>query len=756
MATLASLPDGALVKFGSIYGKPIIWRVIGQDHYAAGQTSFVTDRIIKYMCVDAMEASNSDRNRQNYGNNRYIQSNIHQWLNSDAVSWYSAQHSADAPPSNANMWSNYNEYDAFPGFLNGFTTDEKNAICNTSLTCERAKVDGGGTDSFTAKVFLLSCTEVGLNGGQVCGTQFPMFNSNSARLAYGTAEAVANSEYKESYISMTSPGFLWLRDASASNSCDVRNVGTSGSLENGLGAYFGDLGARPALNLFSSISISSTTDSDGCYTLIFLNAVIFNSNGGIFSSDSTTSKSVQTKDGTVSLSSIVEFPVKSGYVFRGWSTTENGSVVYTPYATPTITEDTTLYAVWQEAESYLVREDTLVNIANAIRKTKSTTEQLTLAAMATMINGLSTKAILTFSTSYGTAPEEEKLKFTKPTNPTADGYTFVDWYKDSALTTLFDFDAVAEGGTAYAKWSINAPTVSNPDIDGDGTNSYTLGTVTPAGSGQTVYYSVDNATWSTTCPKHSAGGTYTTYWKITAQDCDDLTGSFVTTISVPPVAFAVYSADDTSLNFYKRSTVPSAGDTFNGKTATAVYTGIETDTYTSSTQPWSSYKSSITSVSFVDSGIAPVSTAYWFNGMNNASLTTMDLSKLDTSNVTTMNSMFLGCTKLTSLTGLSSWDVSNVADMSYMFANTSGIKMSLTSLDLSGWNTSACTTMATMFQWCSSLTNIYVSDKWSVKNVTSSNYMFTQCTSLPNYNARYTNKTKAHYSNGGYLTHKAA
>ena len=43
----------------------------------------------------------------------------------------------------------------------------------------------------------------------------------------------------------------------------------------------------------------------------------------------------------------------------------------------------------------------------------------------------------------------------------------------------------------------------------------------------------------------------------------------------PKTAFAVYSADDNSLNFYKRAGMPSAGDTFNGKTATAVYTGIE-------------------------------------------------------------------------------------------------------------------------------------------------------------------------------------
>ena len=270
MATLASLSDGALVKFGSIYGKPIIWRVIGQNHYASGQTSLVTDRIIKIMCVDAMEKSNSDSNRRQYGNNNYPLSNMHQWLNSDEVSWYSAEHSTDAPPSNANVWNNYNEYDAFPGFLNGFTTDEKNAICNTALTCERASVDGGGTASFNAKVFLLSCTEVGLSGGQVCGTKFSTFSSDSARITKPTADAVSNSEYTNNSLNTSSGWYWWLRDAYASNSYFVRVVHTSGSLSYG-GACYGSSGARPALNLLSSISLSSTTDSDGCYTLVFNN-----------------------------------------------------------------------------------------------------------------------------------------------------------------------------------------------------------------------------------------------------------------------------------------------------------------------------------------------------------------------------------------------------------------------------------------------------------------------------------------------------
>lgn len=224
-------------------------------------------------------------------------------------------------------------------------------------------------------------------------------------------------------------------------------------------------------------------------------------------------------------------------------------------------------------------------------------------------------------------------------------------------------------------------------------------------------------------------------------------------------AFAVYSADDNSLNFYKRDTVPTAGSSFNGKTATAVYTGIETDTYIydeistyQPTTPWFSNSSSITSVSFVDSGIAPVSTAWWFFNMQNASLTTIGgLDKLDTSNVTAMTYMFSNCSSLTSL-DVSHFDTSKVTDMGNMFYNCS----KLTILDLIGWNTSKVTNMNSMFYNCSKLTTIYAGDKWNTANVTSSSNMFSGCTNLPNFDSSVVDKTNAHYNSGGYLSYISA
>ena len=83
----------------------------------------MTNQIIKLLCFDAKESANGNSDRRNYGNNRYIYSNLRQWLNSDAAAgqWYTAQHSADAPPSSANVWDGYNPYNTIAGFLNGLS-----------------------------------------------------------------------------------------------------------------------------------------------------------------------------------------------------------------------------------------------------------------------------------------------------------------------------------------------------------------------------------------------------------------------------------------------------------------------------------------------------------------------------------------------------------------------------------------------------------------------------------------------------------
>ncbi|MBR4407988.1 MAG: BspA family leucine-rich repeat surface protein [Clostridia bacterium] len=77
-----------------------------------------------------------------------------------------------------------------------------------------------------------------------------------------------------------------------------------------------------------------------------------------------------------------------------------------------------------------------------------------------------------------------------------------------------------------------------------------------------------------------------------------------------------------------------------------------------------------------------------------------------------------------------------------------------TILDLSSFNTGNVISMSWMFEDCSSLETIYVSDLWSTANVTNSSAMFYGCTKLPNFNSSVVDKTNAHTNSGGYLTLK--
>lgn len=271
---LSDLSVGDKVKYGSIYGEPIVWLVADKNHtgYPSDSVTLVSERIIKIMAFDGKEPSNANSDRKSYGNNRYLWSNIRQWLNkADAAgSWYQAQHSADAPPSNANVWNNYDEYDVQAGFLNTFTADEKNAILNTTLTVAKAPIDGGGSETVTDKIFLLSTTEVGLanENGIAEGSILSLFNTSSNRIAQPTAAVVSNSEYTNSNLNTSSAWYWWLRTPYASRSRDVRNVNTGGTLYYD-SAYYGYYGLRPALNLADTTTISATVGEDGCYTLVW-------------------------------------------------------------------------------------------------------------------------------------------------------------------------------------------------------------------------------------------------------------------------------------------------------------------------------------------------------------------------------------------------------------------------------------------------------------------------------------------------------
>ena len=107
-----------------------------------------------------------------------------------------------------------------------------------------------------------------------------------------------------------------------------------------------------------------------------------------------------------------------------------------------------------------------------------------------------------------------------------------------------------------------------------------------------------------------------------------------------------------------------------------------------------------------------------------SALGSLDVSGFDTSKVTSMNSMFYGCSSLTTL-DVSKLNTAKVEGMSVMFGGCS----KLTSLDVSGFDTSSATDMYGMFYGCSALTSLDLSG-FDTSNVTNMSYMFSNCTKL--------------------------
>ena len=133
-------------------------------------------------------------------------------------------------------------------------------------------------------------------------------------------------------------------------------------------------------------------------------------------------------------------------------------------------------------------------------------------------------------------------------------------------------------------------------------------------------------------------------------------------------------------------------------------------------------------------------------------LRNLNVSGFDTSNVTNMSDMFFYCQDLNNL-NVGGFDTSNVTDMSGMFKLCSGLSslvvssfstikvtdmnnmfsecQDLTSLDLSNFDTSNVTDMNNMFSGCSNLENLDVSSFSTIK-VTDMNNMFNSCSALHN------------------------
>ena len=238
--TIADLPSKTKIKLGKYGSKDLIWLTTknnAQEQFLILSPESTAVSPFAGMMLDNAEPTNPNSARKKSGSNRYIQSNLHQWLNSDkaAGEWYTAQHEYDAPPDYANI----------RGFLYEWSDVEKVALMNRQWKVDKAKLDGSGSETFFAKVVIPSIVELG----------YTTYDSSEFLDIFKTDDdRVCNDKN------------WWLR--SPYTDYDDTNV---------LVYQYGSKYqypviqkhlVRPLVNIDSYTPVSESPDSDGCYTLM--------------------------------------------------------------------------------------------------------------------------------------------------------------------------------------------------------------------------------------------------------------------------------------------------------------------------------------------------------------------------------------------------------------------------------------------------------------------------------------------------------
>lgn len=191
--------------------------------------------------------------------------------------------------------------------------------------------------------------------------------------------------------------------------------------------------------------------------------ISYNANGG------SGAPSSQTKHKAYSIPLSLTVPTRSGYTFKGWSTSAGGSVKYAAGATFSTDANTTLYAVWQ-ANTYTITYD-----SNG--------------------GGFSTSASVTYNTQF------------TPVQPKRTGYTLLGWATSRDGSVVYKVDGTkytytnVGNMTLYAVWSINRYTLTYDANGGTGapdpvTEAYSMNLLLDTIEPERRFYRFDG--WATT------------------------------------------------------------------------------------------------------------------------------------------------------------------------------------------------------------------------------------------------------------------
>jgi hypothetical protein len=150
----------------------MLFRVAAQDHYGEGITTLLANHVVAVRALDAAEPGKKRRypyeSVDQFGNNNYPLSNLHQWLNSADETWYHPTHKLDTPPEASGLRYGEHPYDAEPGFLARFSDTLRSNLVETDIpVLVRTGRGTGELQTVRASVFLPSRTE--MNKGDELG-----------------------------------------------------------------------------------------------------------------------------------------------------------------------------------------------------------------------------------------------------------------------------------------------------------------------------------------------------------------------------------------------------------------------------------------------------------------------------------------------------------------------------------------------------------------------------------------------------------
>jgi len=569
--------------------------------------------------------------------------------------------------------------------------------------------------TFTCSILKASNpTSVSAKGGAYSGTALALVTTSNAQgtIYYSTSTSLTSGNYSSSGSTTIPTG-----------TCNS----TSGSTYTVYWYTPGNTNYNEKSGSVENISVTCQT-----YT------INYNANGGSGVPES------QTKyyGITLTLSNIV--PTRSGHTFLGWSTNSSDtSATYSSGANYTANAGATLYAIWRNNQSTVTyNSGNLIYDLNDVSTTTSNKMQYSVS------NGVVTvKALDNDGHGYINARVDLEANRTYTFSCTSNGtwgsgvevFLMLDgivetYYRMASSTVTF---TPTVSGTYWLRLDVNQKGLtynfSNLNISyniGSGTVYYgsTYGTLpTPTRSGYAF------AGWNT-----ASNGTGTTITSSTVVSTFNNHTLYAMWDKDPNTAYAVYSASDNSLSFYKTTNTITAGSTYNGKTVTAVYTGFETNSYTDYIYvPWYEYRTSISRVEVVDK-FSPLSTAYWFAFVDS---NIYDLTLLDTSRVTDMSFMFYqsgqGTGGTYQIIGMDNWNTSSVYNMRWMFSATGYGAITWSIGDISKWDTSRVTNMYAMFSGAkgegTGIWSVGDISKWNTSNVTNMSYMFSNAGTNSSY-----------------------